>query len=357
MSVFDLIIFAILAVLTLRGIWKGMVSQIVSVASYFVCWLVATRFGSLVAPTIPLEAPWDQVVAMAVIFFITLIGIRFARAALEKLIKDWHLEKLNKALGGALGFTKGLLLCLIITFFAVMLSETSRAVVFNSKSGSHLVQLITQISLFVPKDSYEFVHAQFAYFQSKVGEAVPGQAPQTVSVQSSETVQEMFAKLQRKEPSASSLYTALSNWWNGSKDDTAEAGVSTMTPQAAIPYSPPLPSSVPPANTYTNVPQTATPTLPAVEEFFVRQTVSSVSQPVQQSMAFPPVPETESHQFSLSSPLMTLAPLSEVSPTLPELTQLLPMVPMPHHVGSDLLLHNSGRPTNPNSSAQVFQPR
>ena len=42
MSIFDLIVLAILAALVLRGIWKGMISQIVSVASYIVCWNVAT---------------------------------------------------------------------------------------------------------------------------------------------------------------------------------------------------------------------------------------------------------------------------------------------------------------------------
>jgi len=357
-SVFDLIILAILAALTLRGIWKGMVSQIVSVVSYFVCWIVATRFGSLVAPTIPLEAPWDQVAAMAVVFLITLVGIRFARVALEKLIKDWHLEKLNKSLGGLLGFTKGLLLCLIITFFAVMLSDTSRAVVFNSKTGSHLVQLITRISLFVPKDSYEFVHTQFAQFQSKVDGVVPGQLPGTVPVQSSETVQQVFAKLQGKtEPSASSLMTALSNWWDGSKMDVPDADVKAADVEMLAPaplvtqpnvqaqrqaaaYSPPLP--VFPAEPFANTPLPATPS-PAISEYFVRQATPS-SAPM---VANPPPPS--------SSPLPILTPLSETLSVLPESTLLSPTLPMPPHVGSDLLLHNSGRTINPSAAASVYR--
>ena len=362
-NVFDLIVLAILVALTLRGIWKGMVSQIVSVASYFVCWIVATRFGSLVAPTIPLEAPWDQVVAMAVVFLITLVAIRFAQAALEKLIKDWHLDKLNKTLGGILGFTKGLLLCFIITFFAVMLSDTSRAVVFNSKSGSHLVQLITRISLFVPKDSYEFVHTQFAKFESKIDGVVPSQTPETIPVQSSKTAQQMLAQLQQKEPSASSLWTAISKWWNGSKEETsdtetvsptrqtAQASVQTLT--QAVPYTPPvqqIPSSpAQPAGTYANVPQPVASSPSVVQDFFVRQTASAASPPAQQLPALPSLPAVAvaSPQPSTSSPLSDL----------PEASQLLPILPMPHHVGSDLLLNNSGRITNSNASARVFRYR
>ena len=354
-----------------------MVSQIVSVASYFVCWIVASRFGSLVAPTIPLEAPWDQVVAIAVVFLITLIAIRFAYTALEKLIKDWHLQKLNKVLGGLLGFTKGLLLCLIITFFAVMLSETSRAVVFNSKTGSHLVQLITRIGLFVPKDSYEFVHTQFAQFHSKVGEAVPGQTPAIIPVQNAETVQQMLAQLQqgakeKMEPSTGSLLTALSQWWKGSKDDLSDTeplAQTPLTPQTnrAATYTPPtLLPAIQPVNTFsgdsqTTALQSATSRSAAVEEFFTRQTVTSVPTQVQQAttqlLTMPPsVPEISSPPPSSLSPLTTLAPLTESLSTLPESnTSLMPLLPTPPHVGSDLLLRNSGRTTNSNSTARVFQ--
>jgi membrane protein required for colicin V production len=225
MNVFDLIVLAILIALTLRGIWKGMVSQIVSVASFFVCWIVATRFGWLLAPTIPIEAPWNQVLAMAAIFFITLIATRFVYAALEKLIKHWQLKKLNTLLGGMLGFTKGLLLCLIITFFSVMVAETSREVVFNSKSGFHLVRLITQIGMFVPKDSYEFVHAQLEFFQSKVDEAEPYRSKDMFASNGYETIMQTFGQLHQtteKIENAGSLFAAMSRWWNGSQEDTDE---------------------------------------------------------------------------------------------------------------------------------------
>ena len=346
-----------------------MVSQIVSVASYFVCWLVATRFGSLVAPTIPLEAPWDQVVAMAVVFLVTFVAIRFARTALEKLIKDWHLEKLNKLLGGILGFTKGLLICLIITFFAVMLSETSRAVVFNSKSGSHLVQLITRIGLFVPKDSYEFVHTQFANFQSKVDGAIPGQTPDALPVQSSETVQKMFAQLGKTEPRTGSLLTALSQLWKGSGGNSSEPETVISTPQTAqsvqsvstqsvsapplaVPYTSqaaPLPTSVLPVAPATQ-PATSKPAV-AVDDFFTRQTTPSVTPVVQQMVSQPlaalsPMPEIPVPSLSpVLSPLTALSPVSEI----------LPAPLKSSHVGSDLLLRNSGKTTNPNASAHVFR--
>ena len=364
-SAFDLIILAILAALTLRGIWKGMVSQIVSVASFFVCWIVASRFGSLVAPTIPVEAPWNQVAAMAIIFLITMIALRFASAALEKLIRNWRLAKLNSLLGGALGFVKGLLICMIITFFAVMFSETSRNIVFNSKTGTHLVQLITQMSVFVPKDSYEFVHAQLAQFQNQVEKAVPGQTPETVLVQNSETVQQMLTRLQQtkaeaEKPATGSLWSAVSKWWSGSKENPAETVSETLssTPlmvQNSTSSLPPTASYTPPslpADTYVAAPQPAVTKPAAAEEFFVRSSTLPATQPL--TSLLPSTPEVSGP--TPSSPLTTLAPLTELLPIPSELEhQLLPTSATPHHVGSDQLLHNSTRITNPTNSAKVFR--
>jgi len=368
-NAFDLIVLAILAALTLRGIWKGMVSQIVSVASYFVCWIVAARFGSLIAPTIPVEAPWNQVLAMAIVFIITLVAIRFASAALEKLIKNWHLQKLNTLFGGALGFAKGLLLCMIITFFAVMFSETSRAVVFNSMSGFHLTQLITSMRVFVPKDSYEFVHTQLAQFHDKVNESVPDQPPPILQVQSSETMQQMLAQLQQTKEVApsrtASLWAALSQWWSGSKEkDTAET-VAVIPQLQSTPKNEPNAS---PAATYAPppAPQSATPlvhtpaTVPlqssqssvTAEDFFIQRaepSVSSANPPLTALSALPPAVSSPT-----STALPALAPLSEAL-AIPEPVQLLPSLPAPHHVGSDMLLRNSALPSKPDTPARLFR--
>jgi len=335
-----------------------MISQIVSVAAYIVSWIVATRFGSLIAPSIPVEPPWDQVLAIAIIFIITLVAIRFASAALEKLIKSWQLQKLNTLLGGALGFVKGLLLCMIITFFAVMFSEASRAVVFNSMTGYHLAQLITSVGVFVPKDSYEFVHTQLAQFQDKINESIPGQPPVTLQVQSSETMQQMLAQFQQTKEnpprSPESLWTALSKWWSGSKGEAEETVAVTPPLQSASkfePNSPPVATYTSPVNTSPLAPPPSPPSSAATEDFFIQRAEPSVS------TALPPLTTLSSPSAGSSPPLetlTTLAPLAEAL-VIPETAQLLPTLPMTHHVGSDKLLRNSAMLTKPDTPARLFR--
>lgn len=169
MNVFDLIVLVVLALFTLRGVMKGMVSQIVSVGSYIVCWIVASRFSFMIAPSIPAEEPWNQVGAMVVLFVITMIGIRFAHGMVEKWVKSWYLtKKANRLLGGGLGFAKGLLICMVLTFFGVMFSESTRGIIFQSKSGLRLSQLIEKTGAFVPGDTCKILRDQLDQYHAKV---------------------------------------------------------------------------------------------------------------------------------------------------------------------------------------------
>jgi uncharacterized membrane protein required for colicin V production len=270
-----------------------MVSQIVSAGSFFVCWLVSSRFGGLVAPTIPVESPWNQVAAMAVIFLITMVAIRFAYALLEKLIRHWHLAKLNSLLGGMLGFLKGFLICMILTFFAVMFSETSRGVVFNSVSGLYLIKAIAGMSFFVPKDSYEFVHAQLDQFQQKVDAAVPNQELPELKIQGTETVQQFLNQVQQIQASTQirtgSLWTAVTDWWNGKK---AAAGELTAKQTVQEPVSP-----------------AAAPALQNAVKNTVQETVQKTAERIQNEIFPPdnrgtPAPVTD----VLSLPLKDLPP-------------------------------------------------
>lgn len=210
MSVFDVIVFTVFIALIVRGVWTGMIAQIVSAGSYFVCWLAASRFAFLIAPSIPAEEPWNQVGAMAVLFIAAMVAVRFFRTVLETFVKKLHLDGLNKLLGGGLGGIKAALICMVLTFFAVTLSETSRNVVFQSKTGHYLADLITKTSAFVPKDSCELLREQLDKFNAQTANAA--------------TVRSAADADERLVPStANSLLSAMANWWSGTKKETAES--------------------------------------------------------------------------------------------------------------------------------------
>jgi hypothetical protein len=175
-------------------------------------------------------------------------------------------------------------------------------------------------------------------------------------------VQQMRAQLQdtKTKTETSSLWTALSKWWKGEKEDVtnepriSENGGETTADLASTPVSQTAATYVPspsPVNTYTHVPQpAATQPAVAVEEFFVQRTepLSTATPPL---TAWPSI-VPEIHQSALPS-LSALAPLTELLPIQPE--QMLPAMPVQYHVGSDLLLRNSGQSVKSDASAKVFR--
>ncbi|GHT41221.1 hypothetical protein FACS189443_2700 [Planctomycetales bacterium] len=359
MSVFDIIVFTILIALTLRGIWLGMISQIVSVGSYFVCWIVASRFAFLIAPSIPAEEPWNQVGAMAVLFIITLIAIRFFRAVLETFVKRLHLESLNKLLGGALGFLKAALICMVLTFFAVTLSETTQNIVFESKSGQTLVNLITQSSAFVPKDSCEMLREQLNKFSNKIANRDP--TASRLNVQQAAVSEKKESNL-----SANSFFSAVQNWWSGTKKATTESikdaieqklteELSATTQrvqnsiqdtvqdfvQSVVPQ-PPQPKT---ANTQTEI-FPIVPKASVVDDLF--------------SKKLEPLQSTATNQSAANTGGSLLQPLSATQTAEPTVialpdTQLAPLPVVQHRISSDQLLYNSSQSTIGNTPAARYR--
>jgi membrane protein required for colicin V production len=246
MSVFDLIVLVILIALAFRGWMTGMIAQIVSVGSFAASWIIASRFSFLIAPSIPAEEPWNNIGAMIVLFVITLVAVRLFHGYLEKKIRDWHLAKLNRYWGGFLGLIKGLFLCMILTFFCVMVCETTRLVVFKSKTGGRLIQLIEITGSFIPPDCYELLRRQFDLFKDKVnenevsdnispeensldkmlasfsgGQDIPAiQEKKETSLHNlifqGQSLLEKVQNIKKETDNASSLLDAIGRWWSDS---------------------------------------------------------------------------------------------------------------------------------------------
>ena len=248
MNLFDLIVLAVLVLLTLRGGMKGMVSQIVSVGSYFVCWIVASRFAFLVAPSIPAQEPWNRIGAMFLLFVGTMIAIRFLHRRLEKKLETLHIKEFDRQMGALFGFLKGLLVCMVITFFAVMLTEKSRQSVFQSFSGKYITFLITKTGAFIPDDTCKLLKAQIALFNAEINES----APKATEAASPTSVTGFFARgtalvdeaqqlrddLNQKSNNAASLLDAIGKWWKG---DSTKSTTDTQTEKKSEPEKTPEP--------------------------------------------------------------------------------------------------------------------
>jgi membrane protein required for colicin V production len=149
---YDVIMLVVLAGSTLFGIWKGLAWQVASLASVLVSAAVAVHSSAAIAPYCPGQEPWNRFCAMAILYVVTAGAIWILFRLVSNFIDRVKLKEFDRQLGATIGLAKGILYCVVITFFAVTLSEPARQVVLASKSGGWIAAGIRKADPILPED-------------------------------------------------------------------------------------------------------------------------------------------------------------------------------------------------------------
>lgn len=152
MQPYDIAMLAVLLIATLLGAWKGMAWQIASLASLLVSYFMSIRFSGVLAPMFGDKEPMNRFIAMLVIYLGTSMVIWLLFRIVAGMIDRVKLKEFDRQVGGLIGATKGVLLCVVITFFAVTLSADSRQMVLDSRSGHYISVLIDRARPVMPDD-------------------------------------------------------------------------------------------------------------------------------------------------------------------------------------------------------------
>jgi membrane protein required for colicin V production len=157
MQNYDYLMLAVLVGATVFGFWKGMAWQIASLASLIVSYFASLKFSEQLAPVFGQQAPWNKFVAMAAIYVGTSLVIWTLLRLVSNVIDKVRLESFDKQMGGIFGFAKGVLLCIGITFFAVMLWPAQREAIIGSRSGHYIVALVNKANAVFPPEIHQVV--------------------------------------------------------------------------------------------------------------------------------------------------------------------------------------------------------
>lgn len=179
MQPYDLFMLALLALTTLFGFWKGMAWQVASIASLVVSYVVAARHANELAPYLSDQAPWNRFMAMLVLYLVTSLAIWLVFRMVARVIDRVQLRDFDRQAGALLGLGKGILLCLVITFFAVTLSEPARQAILRTRSGRYMALFIERAVPALPGEVREPLGDYIRQFDEKLRPAEPAvPAPQ-----------------------------------------------------------------------------------------------------------------------------------------------------------------------------------
>ncbi len=153
MQTYDMIMLAVLVLTTLFGLWKGLAWQIASLSALFASYLVAYQFRTEVAVWMPVAPPWNQFAAMLLLYVGTSLLIWIAFRWVHELIDQLKLQAFDHQIGALFGFAKGVILCMVITLFAVtLLGDQQRDEIVNSRSGYYIAVLLDKSHAVMPPE-------------------------------------------------------------------------------------------------------------------------------------------------------------------------------------------------------------
>jgi len=159
MQTYDLLMILVLVAATLFGFWKGMAWQVASLASLVLSYFAALHFADDLAPKISSQAPWNKFVAMLAIYVATSFVIWTVFRLISGVIDRVKLDGFDHQMGGLIGFAKGVLLCIAITFFAVtILPQNQKDTIIASKAGRYIVRFLDKTHTVVPAEIHEVIH-------------------------------------------------------------------------------------------------------------------------------------------------------------------------------------------------------
>ncbi len=158
MENYDVFMLIVLGLATLWGAYKGLAWQLASISAIVVSYLAAYRFRSDLAPYMPAEAPVNLLVAMLVIFLACNLGIWILFRSVKSFIDRVKLREFDHQTGALLGFAKGVLLCVLITMFAMTFGkEEHRRQIVQSRSGYYIARLLAASYPWIPREARDLL--------------------------------------------------------------------------------------------------------------------------------------------------------------------------------------------------------
>ncbi|BAL25401.1 CvpA family protein [Azoarcus sp. KH32C] len=117
MTVFDYVFLTSLALSAAVGMWRGLVSEVISMLAWVVAALAAWRFSAQVAGLLTgfvMEPVWRQIAAFALVFVAVLLLAAFLRFLLRELLKAVGLGAADRFFGALFGLARGIAIAVAV---------------------------------------------------------------------------------------------------------------------------------------------------------------------------------------------------------------------------------------------------
>lgn len=117
MALIDIIILVIVAISALIGVFRGLVKEALSLASWFVAIVAGTLFSAQLADlmvNLINNASLRRIAAFAIVFIVVIFAGTIVSNLVSKLTEAAGLRGADRTLGGLFGILRGLIIVLVL---------------------------------------------------------------------------------------------------------------------------------------------------------------------------------------------------------------------------------------------------
>lgn len=116
MTPFDYGVLMVLAVSVLLGLWRGVVSELLSLVAWVLAFIAARTWASMVSGMLIgsiADPALRQGAAFVLVFILVLVAMALARFLVRELLRAIGLGFVDRILGATFGIARGMLLVLV----------------------------------------------------------------------------------------------------------------------------------------------------------------------------------------------------------------------------------------------------
>jgi membrane protein required for colicin V production len=177
MQSYDVLMLLVLIAAALWGYWKGFIWQLASLASIFFSYFLAFGLRVQVARLIDADPPWNMFAAMGVVYVLSSLVIWIGTAFCSTALETFKLKDFDRQIGATFGVAKGIIFCVLITFFAVtLLGQNEQARICGSTSGKFIARMLKRSSGLIPQEIHASVDPFLVPFQETLEQHQPAVA-------------------------------------------------------------------------------------------------------------------------------------------------------------------------------------
>ncbi len=155
MNIFDIIVMVIIALGLIRGLFRGFVKEIASIAGVLAGFYGASVYypmvGELLGNWIDAEIYCD-LLGFFLLFMAIVVGVGLVAGLLRYVLKIAFLGWVDRLFGMVFGATKGLLVCVVIFIIATSLVPGQNTWISTSRLSPYLGEVSRWAAVFVDND-------------------------------------------------------------------------------------------------------------------------------------------------------------------------------------------------------------